>query len=150
MKRVRGGIQLCLGCRECYTYHKEGDDIQVSRIASLLGVDTDGPLHHGVLAHEHHGVRPQPLPDTLELIGAHIVGGAHEHLRILLQEIAQLVVIVLLLLLLGPLETHFFYSLIFLLLLAFLRELQLSYLQYAQGKGERRERRNRPNPVIGN
>jgi hypothetical protein len=55
------------------TYHKERDELQEGVIAGLLGVRAHGPLHHGVLPHEHHRVGAQPTPDVLQLLGADIV-----------------------------------------------------------------------------
>jgi hypothetical protein len=59
-----------------------------------------------VLAHEHDGVTPQPAADVLELLGADIVGDGDEHLGVLIEKLAQLLVVRDLLLRLGPLDGH--------------------------------------------
>lgn len=56
-------------------------------------MDTDGALHHGVLAHEDDGVTTETLPDVLELVGSDIVCGDDQHLRVVVQELAKLRVV---------------------------------------------------------
>lgn len=61
------------------------------------------PLHHGVLPHKNYGVTAQSLTDILELIRADVIGGDDENLAIVLEQLAELGVVVDLLLGLGEL-----------------------------------------------
>jgi hypothetical protein len=74
--------------------------------AGLLGVHLDAAPDERVLAHEHDGVAPQPAADVLELLGADVVGDSDEHLGVLIEKLAELLVVRDLLLGLGPLDRH--------------------------------------------
>lgn len=56
-------------------------------------MDPDGTLHHGVLAHEHHGVATQTLANVLELVGSDVVGRHNQDLAVLVQQLAQLPIV---------------------------------------------------------
>lgn len=61
------------------------------------------PLHHGVLPHKNYRVTTETLADILELIRADVIGGDDENLAIVLEQLAELGVVVNLLLSLGEL-----------------------------------------------
>ena len=42
--------------RESETYDKERNEVEEGIVASVIGMDPDRPLHHGVFTHENHRV----------------------------------------------------------------------------------------------
>ena len=42
--------------RESETYDKERNEIEEGIVASVISMDPDRPLHHGVFTHENHRV----------------------------------------------------------------------------------------------
>merc|ERR1719245_1552651 len=63
---------------------------QPLKVWVLLHVATDGLPHHGVLAHQDHGLPSQGNPDLLHLLGANIVGTHDEALGVLLEQVLEL------------------------------------------------------------
>ena len=50
---------------------------------------SDGLAHHGVLAHQHHGLPAEGHADLLHLLGAHIVCSHNEAFGIIIQKLLQ-------------------------------------------------------------
>ena len=69
-------------------------------------MDLDAAAYESVLAHEDDRVAAEALADVLELVGANIVGASDEHLAVLVQQRAQLLVVHHLLLRLRQLYRH--------------------------------------------
>lgn len=88
------------------TYYKQRNEGENRGVSSVLGVNPDRPFHHGVLTHEDNGIAPQTLPNVLELSGSDVVSRHHQHLRVLIQQPAHLLVVVHLLLRLGQFWSH--------------------------------------------
>ena len=42
--------------RECETYDKERNEVEEGIVSSVISMDPDRPLHHGVFTHENHRV----------------------------------------------------------------------------------------------
>jgi hypothetical protein len=90
------------------TYDEELAELFELFVAGLFGMHLDAAPDERVLAHEHDGVTPQPAADVLELLGADVVGDRDEHLGVLIEKLAQLLVVRDFLLRLGPLDRHRF------------------------------------------
>lgn len=71
------------------THNKQRNDVEYGVVAGLLSVDADGSLHHGVLPHQNHGIASQTLPDVLELSRTDVVGERHQNLSVLIDELAE-------------------------------------------------------------
>lgn len=69
-------------------------------------MDLDAASDEGVLPHEDDGVAPEPLANVLELVRADVVRRGDEHLVVLIEELAQLLVVRDLLLRLRELHRH--------------------------------------------
>lgn len=83
-----------------------GEEVHDGGVAGLLRMDSDGALHHGVLAHEDDGIATKALANALKLGGADIIGADDEDLGVLLEEAAEFLVVLRLLLSAGGLENH--------------------------------------------
>lgn len=56
----------------------------------VLQVAPDDLAHHGVLAHQHHGLPPQGYADLLHLLGAHVVCSHEGAFWLIVQELGEL------------------------------------------------------------
>lgn len=65
-------------------YNKQGNEIVEGIVASILSMESNGALHHGVLTHQDNGVATQTLPYILELFGTHIIGGHDQYLGVVI------------------------------------------------------------------
>lgn len=88
------------------TYNKERDEVENGLVSSVLSMNSDTSLHHGILTHENHRITAQTSPDVLKLVRPHVVGYRHQNLRILIEQLAKLVIISDLLVGLGSLRRH--------------------------------------------
>ena len=66
----------------------------------------DGALHHGVFTHENHRISTQTLANVLQLVGSDIVGGSDQNLGVLVEKLAQLLIVSDLLVGLGGFHRH--------------------------------------------
>jgi hypothetical protein len=99
-------LEVSLGEDEANVADEQVHERVKGVVAGLLGVDLDAAPDERVLAHEHHRVAPEAPADVLELLGADVVGEGDEHLGVLIEQAAQLLVVRDLLLRLGPLDRH--------------------------------------------
>ncbi len=88
------------------TYDEEGHELEELLVAGVVGVHLDAAADEGVLPHEDDGVAPEALADLLQLVGPDVVGDGDEHLGVLVEKLAELLVVRHLLLRLGPLDRH--------------------------------------------
>lgn len=63
-------------------------------------------LHHGVFPHKNDGISTQTLANILQLIGSNIVRGNDQNLGVLVEKIAQLLIVSDLLFSLGGFDRH--------------------------------------------
>ena len=56
----------------------------------VLQVAPDGLAHHGVLAHQHHGLPSEGHADLLHLLGAHVVCSHNEAFWVIIQKLDDL------------------------------------------------------------
>ena len=98
-------LEVALGEDEADVADEEVHERVEGLVPRLLGVDLDASPDERVLPHENDGVAPEAPADVQELLGADIVGEGDEHLGVLIQQGAQLLV-VRDLLRLGPLDRH--------------------------------------------
>ena len=56
----------------------------------VLQVAPDGLAHHGVLAHQHHGLPSEGHADLLHLLGAHVVCSHNEAFWVITQKLDDL------------------------------------------------------------
>lgn len=88
------------------TYNKQRNEAENRRVAGFLRVDPDRSFHHSVLTHENDGIAPQTLPNVLELVRSDVISRHHQHLRVFIQQLAELLVVIQLLLCLGQFRSH--------------------------------------------
>merc|ERR1719251_305405 len=87
-KEIPDGGQLLVGEDEADVHLDVGK--QLLKFGVLLQLAPDDLPHHGVLAHEDHGLASQGNPDLLHLLGADIVSTHDEAPRVLFQELGEL------------------------------------------------------------
>lgn len=88
------------------TYHEKRNEIEESRVSSLLSMKPNGTLHHGILTHQNNRISTQTLANVLQLVGSNIVSGSDQNLTVLIQKLAQLLVVCDLLVGLGWFHRH--------------------------------------------
>ncbi|KAF3782656.1 Nucleosome assembly protein 1 [Nymphaea thermarum] len=71
---------------------KQGNQVQERLVVGLLGMEADRPLHHHAILPEVNEIGTETLANTLELVGSNIVSCDNEHLAILVQQLAKLLV----------------------------------------------------------
>jgi hypothetical protein len=99
-------LEVSLGEDEAYVADQEVHERVKGVVTGLLGVHLDATPDERVLPHEHHRVAPEAPADVLELLGTDVVGQGDEHLGVLIEQAAQLLVVRDLLLRLSPLDRH--------------------------------------------
>lgn len=115
----------------------DGLDVVVAR---PLGVRRDAAADEGVLPHEHHRLAAEAPADLRELAGADVVRRRHEHPGVLVEELAQLLVVRVLLVGLGRLlDRHRWPR---------TRALALAWVDQRRGRGAGGERRRRKEDVL--
>lgn len=63
-------------------YHKERDEIEIGLVSGLLGMETNGSLHHGVLPHEDDRIATQTLSNVLQLVRSDVVSCRDQDLTV--------------------------------------------------------------------
>lgn len=87
-------------------YYEEWKKVQQRLVASVLRMELDATANQSILAHKHNRIAAQPLPDVLHLVRSHVVGRHDQNLGVLIEQTAQLLIVLHLLLRLGKLDCH--------------------------------------------
>lgn len=75
------------------TDNKKRNETEKIRIASLLSVDPDRPLHHGVFSHKNNRISTKPTANVLKLGGTDVISSDNENLCVRIQKLTQFLII---------------------------------------------------------